>query len=128
VSIGASAIGLVSFGGCAMGLISLGGLSVGLWSFGALAFGWKVFGACAIAWNAANGGIAIAHNFAVGGIAHALQANNHAAGNYFQHEPFFHQPRRILFYLAWLNLLWVVPMLARWRIVAGARRNAKAQI
>jgi RNA polymerase sigma factor (sigma-70 family) len=127
VSIGASAIGLLSFGGCAMGLISLGGLSVGLWSFGALALGWKVFGACAIAWNAANGGIAIAHNFAFGGIAYALQANNHAAGNYFQHEPFFHQPRRLLFYLAWLNLLWVTPMLARWRIVAGGRHNAKVQ-
>ena len=121
VSIGASAIGLVSFGGCAVGLISLGGFSVGLWSFGALACGWHVFGACAIAWNAANGGIAIAHNFAAGGIAHALQANNHAAFSYFQQDLFFHHPRRLLLYLAWLNLLWVIPMLARWRIVAGSR-------
>jgi len=128
VSIGASAIGLLSFGGCALGLISLGGLSVGLWSFGALAFGWKVFGACAIAWNAANGGIAIAHNFAFGGIAYALQANNHAAASYFQREPFFHHPRRLLFYLAWLNLLWVIPMLARWRIVASGRYKAKVQL
>jgi hypothetical protein len=127
VSIGGSAIGLLSFGGCAVGLISLGGLSVGLWSFGVLAFGWKVFGACAIAWNAANGGIAIAHDFAFGGIAYALQANNPAAANYFQHEPFFYQPRRLLFYLAWLNLLWVIPMLARWRIVKGARYNTNVQ-
>jgi hypothetical protein len=99
----------------------LGGFSVGLWSFGALAFGWQVFGACAIAWNAANGGIAIAHNFAVGSIAHALQANNHNAGSYFQGNLFFHHPRRLLLYLAWLNLLWVIPMLVRWRIVAGGR-------
>src|SRR5262249_39213386 len=123
VSIGASAIGLLSFGGCAVGLLSLGGLSVGLWSFGALAFGWQAFGACAIALNAANGGIAIAHNFAFGGIAHALQANNHAAGSYFQQDLFFHHPRRLLLYLAWLNLLWVIPMLARWRIVSAVTRD-----
>jgi RNA polymerase sigma factor (sigma-70 family) len=123
VSIGATAIGLISFGGCAVGLISLGGLSVGLWSFGALAFGWKVFGACAIAANAANGGIAIARNFAVGGIAHAWQANNLAARSYFQEDLLFHHPRRLLLYLAWLNLLWVFPMLARWRFVAGRIRD-----
>jgi RNA polymerase sigma factor (sigma-70 family) len=121
VSIGASAIGLLSFGGCAVGLISLGGFSVGVWSYGALAFGWHAFGACAIAWNAANGGIAVAHNFAFGGIAYALQANNHAAATYFQRDQFFHNPRRLLLYLAWLNLLWVIPMLARWRVVAGDR-------
>jgi hypothetical protein len=124
VSIGASAVGLLSFGGCAAGLISLGGLSVGFWAFGVLAFGWQVFGACAIAWTAANGGIAIAHNFAVGGIAYALEANNHAAGSYFQHDLLFHQPRRLLLYLAWLNLLWVLPMLAHWRFVARGSRDA----
>jgi RNA polymerase sigma factor (sigma-70 family) len=123
VSIGASAIGLVSFGGCAVGLISLGGISLGLWSFGALAFGWHVFGACAIAWNAANGGVAIARNFAFGNFAHALQANNPAAASYFQGDLFFHHPRRLMVYLAWLNLLWVIPMLARWRVVAGERRR-----
>jgi hypothetical protein len=123
VSIGACAIGLLSFGGCAVGLITLGGLSAGILSFGALAFGWKAFGACAVAWNAANGGIAVAHHFAFGGIAYALQANNHAAGIYFQHEPFFGHPGRLLVYVAWLNLLWVVPMLARWRIAATARRQ-----
>jgi RNA polymerase sigma factor (sigma-70 family) len=123
VCIGASAIGLLSFGGCAVGLISLGGFSLGVWSFGALAFGWQVFGACAIAWNAANGGIAIAHNLAFGGIAHALQANNDAAGAYFQQSPFFRRPRLLLRYVAWLNLLWVIPMLGRWRIVARSRRR-----
>ena len=123
VSIGAFPIGLLSFGGCAVGLLSLGGLSLGIWSFGALAFGWQVFGGCAIAWNAANGGIAIAHNFAVGSIAHALQANNDAARSHLQPNLFFQYARLPLRYLAWLNLLWVIPMLARWRVVACIRRQ-----
>ena len=123
VSIGALAIGLFSFGGCAVGLISLGGFSLGLWSFGVLALGWQVYGACAIAWNAADGGLAIAHNFAVGGIASALQANSDAARSYFGQTPFFHRPRRFLLSLACLNLVWVVPMLLRWRVVAAGRRR-----
>jgi RNA polymerase sigma factor (sigma-70 family) len=123
VSIGALPIGLLSFGGCAVGLLSLGGFSFGIWSFGALAFGWEVFGGCAIAWNAANGGIAIAHHFAVGGIADALQANNDAAQSYIQSNLFFQHARLPLRYLAWLNLLWVIPMLARWRAVIGSRRR-----
>jgi RNA polymerase sigma factor (sigma-70 family) len=123
ISIGGMAIGLLSFGGCAVGLLSLGGFSLGVWSFGALAFGWQVFGACAVAWDAANGGIAIAHNFAVGGIAHALHANNDAAQSYFRLNLFFQHARLPLRYLAWLNLLWVIPMLARWRVVATNRRR-----
>jgi RNA polymerase sigma factor (sigma-70 family) len=123
VSIGGLAIGLLSFGGCAVGLISLGGFSLGVWSIGALALGWQVFGGCAIAWNAANGGIAIAHNFAVGSIAHALQANNHAAQSYLRPNLFFQHARLPLRYLAWLNLLWVIPMLVRWRVVAFSRRR-----
>ena len=121
VSIGGLAIGLLPFGGCAVGLLSLGGFSLGVWSFGALAIGWRVFGSCAVAWDAASGGIAIAHNFAVGSIAHALQANNDAARFYFQSDPFFQHARLPLRYLAWLNLLWVIPMLARWRVVARSR-------
>ena len=126
VSIGALPIGLLSFGGCAVGLLSLGGFSFGIWSFGALAFGWQVFGGCAIAWNAADGGIAIAYDFAVGGIAHALQANNDAARFYFQSNLFFQHARLPLRYLAWLNLLWVIPMLARWRVVTSSRRRRKS--
>jgi RNA polymerase sigma factor (sigma-70 family) len=128
VSIGATAIGLLSFGGCAVGLISLGGFSLGMWSFGVLALGWQVYGACAIAWHAADGGIAIAHNFAVGGIASALQANSDAARSYFWQTPFFHRPRQFLLTLACLNLLWVVPTLIRWRIVARVRYNAENKL
>jgi hypothetical protein len=120
VSIGAAAIGLVSFGGCAIGLISLGGFSLGFWAFGVFAFGWQAFGACAIAWSAANGGLAIAHDFAIGGIARAWQANNHAAASRLERSLYFHHPRSLLVHLAWLNLLWVVPMLFRWRVAARA--------
>jgi len=113
----------LSFGGCAIGLLSLGGVSLGVCAFGALACGWQVFGSCAIAWNAASGGIAVANHFAVGGIAHALEANNDAAQSYLQGNLFFRCAPLALRYLAWLNLLWVVPMLARWRAVAWTRRR-----
>jgi RNA polymerase sigma factor (sigma-70 family) len=120
ISIGALPIGLVSFGGCAVGLLSLGGLSLGIWSLGAVAFGWQVFGGCAIAWNSAIGGIAIAHDFAVGGIAQAFQANNQAALS-LQSNLFFQHARQAVRHLAWLNLLWVIPMFARWRAAAAGR-------
>jgi RNA polymerase sigma factor (sigma-70 family) len=124
VSIGGLALGLVSFGGGAVALLSLGGFSLGIWSFGALAFGWQVFGACAMAWHAASGGVAVAHDFAAGGLAHALQANNEAARTYIRSSPFLQHAHLALRYLAWLNLLWVIPMFARWRVVARTRRQA----
>ncbi len=117
VSIGGLAIGILSFGGCAVGLFSLGGFSLGVWSFGALAFGCQVYGACAIAWNAASGGVAVAHDFAMGGVAHAPQANNEAAWSFLQSKLFFRHAHLALRYLAVLNLLWVIPMFARWRVV-----------
>jgi RNA polymerase sigma factor (sigma-70 family) len=123
VSVGGVAVGLLSFGGCALGLFSLGGFSIGAWSFGALAFGWQVYGACAIAWNAASGGVAIAHDFAAGGIAHAMQANNEAARTYVHSSSFLQHAHLALRYLALLNLLWVIPMLVKWRIVAQSRRQ-----
>jgi hypothetical protein len=122
VSMGGFALGLLSFGGGAVALLSLGGFSLGIWSFGALAFGWQVFGACAIAWNAASGGVAVAHDFAAGGIAHALQSNNEAARTYVRSSVFLQHAHLALRYLAWLNLLWVIPMFARWRVVARSRR------
>jgi hypothetical protein len=86
-----------------------------------------VFGGCAIAWNAAVGGVAIAHDFAIGGIAHALQANNQAAQSFLQPNLFFQNAPLVLRYLAWLNLLWVIPMLAWWRIVVSSRRRSEQE-
>ena len=61
------------------------------------------------------------------GIAHALQANNQAALSYLQSNLFFQHARLALRHLAWLNLLWVIPMFARWRVVAvgRSRRNVR---
>jgi RNA polymerase sigma factor (sigma-70 family) len=126
ISIGALPVGLLSFGGCALGVLSLGGLSLGIWSFGALAFGWEAFGGCAVAWNAAQGGIAIAHHLAVGNLAHGLEANNYPAFAYIQQDPFFRRARLPLRYLAWLNLLWVIPMIGRRRVAAANRRHQEA--
>lgn len=123
VSIGGLAVGLLSFGGGAVGMITLGGLSFGGWAFGALAFGWQAFGGCAIAWNAANGGVAVAHDFALGGVARALQVNNWAARSQMRASLFFYYAPQALRHLAWLNLLWVIPMLVRWRIIARSRRK-----
>jgi hypothetical protein len=46
-----------------------------------------------------------------------------AALSYLQPNQFFQHAPLALRYLAWLNLLWVIPMLARWRVVASSRRR-----
>jgi hypothetical protein len=121
VSIGGLAMGLLPFGGCAVGLLVLGGFSLGVWAFGGLALGWQVFGGCAIAWNAALGGVAIAHDFAFGGIAHAAQANNAIARQFIGTNLFFHCAQIIGRYCVWLNLLWVVPVVVQWWVIARKR-------
>jgi hypothetical protein len=94
----------------------LGGLSIGAWSFGGVAFGWQAFGGCAIAWNAAVGGAAaLAHDFAHGGTAYANQANTEAVRAYLGTQVFFRNAAFVFQYMAWLNLIWVLPMIAWWR-------------
>jgi hypothetical protein len=114
---------LLPFGGCAVGLLALGGFSLGVWSFGGLALGWQAFGGCAIAWSAAVGGAAVAHDFALGGIAQAAQANNDIAARFIRPNLFFQYGQVAMRYLVWLNLLWVIPMLVWWRVVACSRRR-----
>ena len=123
VSIGGCAVGIVPLGGFAVGLLALGGFGLGVWSFGGLAFGWQAFGGFAIAWSAATGGFAIAHDFALGGFAYAAQANNELAGRFIRPLPFFQWGEVALRYLFWLNLIWVIPMIAWWRIVARDRNQ-----
>jgi hypothetical protein len=123
LSIGGCAIGLLPFGGTALGLIPLGGFSVGIWAFGGMAFGWQAFGGCAIAWSAAAGGAAIAHDFALGANASAAEMNNFAAQTFIENAPFFKTADYVFrHYMAWLNLVWVIPMLAWWRMVRRAKR------
>jgi RNA polymerase sigma factor (sigma-70 family) len=121
-SIGFCAVGLLPFGGIALGLLALGGVGIGVWTFGGLALG-----GCAIAWNASVGGIAVARDFALGGIAQAAQSNNKIAQMFMQSSPYFRWARAAVDYCVWLNLLWVVPLVVQWRIVAQARRRTEGR-
>jgi len=121
--IGGLAIGLLPFGGLAIGFLAIGGFGLGVWTFGGLAIGWQALGGCAIAWNASIGGISLAHDFALGGIAQAAQANTEIARQFVESEWFFHYGQIASNYCLWLNLVWVIPMLAWWRVIA--RRRAK---
>jgi hypothetical protein len=63
------------------------------------------------------GGAAVAHDFALGGVAAAAQANNEVAAALVRRSWFFQNAQAVFPYLAWLNLIWVVPMLFWWRAV-----------
>ena len=115
VCIGGLAIGLMPWGGISIGLLAIGGFAFGGWAFGGFAIGWQAFGGCALAWSAAAGGLAVARDFAVGGIAHAAQVNNPIAENFIRGHVFFQKMEAYSRHLGWLNLLWLVPMLAWWR-------------
>jgi RNA polymerase sigma factor (sigma-70 family) len=121
-SVGLCAVGVLPFGALALGLLVLGGFGLGVWTFGVLAIGWQAFGCCAVAWNTAFGGVALAHDFALGGIAHATQVNNAIARQVVGSNLFFHCSQIIVRYCVWLNLLWVVPVVVQWRVIARKRR------
>jgi hypothetical protein len=120
-SVGLCAVGVLPYGAIALGLLVLGGFGLGVWTYGVLAIGWQAFGCCAIAWNAAMGGVALAHDFALGGIAYAAQVNNAIARQFIGPNLFFHCSQTIVRYCIWLNLLWVVPVVVQWRVIARKR-------
>jgi len=120
VSIGWCAIGLIPFGGLSLGLLAIGACSVGVWSWAGFALGWQAYGGCAIAWKAAEGWIAVAREFALGSVASGT-AGFEAARVYIQSNPFFRFAQVLMKYFAWMNLLWVVPCLIQWRVVARAK-------
>jgi RNA polymerase sigma factor (sigma-70 family) len=122
-SIGWCAVGLIPFGGLALGLLPIGGCSLGVWAFGALAFGWQAYGACAVAWNVAEGWIALARQYALGFVAYGA-ADSQMASAFVQSSLFFRYAEVLRKYFALLNLLWVVPCLIEWRLVARARKSA----
>ena len=70
------------------------------------------------------GGLSVAHDFALGGVAHAVDANNDLATQFLQSEPFFRYGQIAARYAAWLNVIWLVPMLVWWQIV---RRRTRAR-
>jgi RNA polymerase sigma factor (sigma-70 family) len=118
VSVGGIAIGFMPWGGSAIGLFAIGGFALGCWVFGGIALGWQAFGGCALAWNAAHGGLAIARDFALGGIAYAAQANNEIASQFMKASSFFRGMEILSHYVAWFNLLWLIPLVGWWRILA----------
>jgi RNA polymerase sigma factor (sigma-70 family) len=122
-SVGLCAVGLLPFGAVAIGLLALGGFGVGVWAFGAMAIGWQAFGCCAMGWNAAVGGVALAHDFALGGIAHAAQANNTIAWQFIKLNPFFDWSQILFRFSAWVNLIWVVPLVVLWQVIVRKRRS-----
>jgi len=128
VCIGGLAIGLMPWGGISLGVLAVGGFAFGGWAFGGFAIGWQAFGGCALAWSAALGGLAVARDFALGGLAHAAQVNNPLAENFIREQVFFQKMDTFSRHLGWLNLLWLVPMLAWWRklrqLKTVARREA----
>lgn len=115
VCLGGLAIGLMPWGGISLGVLSIGGFAFGGWAFGGFAIGWQAFGGCALAWSAALGGLAVARDFALGGIAHAVQVNNPIAEHFIREHVFFQKMEAFARHLGWLNLLWLIPMLAWWR-------------
>jgi len=123
VSIGGVAIGLMSWGGATVGLFSMGGFAFGAWVFGGFAIGWEAFGGCALAWKAAIGGLAIARDFALGGTAHAAQANNEIATLFTKASPFFQNMEVLSHHIGWLNLLWLIPLVGWWRMIAKRART-----
>jgi RNA polymerase sigma factor (sigma-70 family) len=125
VSVGGIAIGLMPFGGLAGGLLAIGGFALGGWVFGGFAVGWQAFGGCALAWSAAMGGLAIARDYALGGVAHAAQANSEIASQFMKTSPFFKQMEFLSHYVGWLNLLWLIPVVGWWRILAKDRKVSK---
>jgi RNA polymerase sigma factor (sigma-70 family) len=124
MSVGGIAIGLMPLGGAAVGLFVVGGFGLGAWVFGGFALGWQAFGGCALAWNASMGGLAIARDFALGGVAHAAQANNEIASQFIKASSFFRKMEILSHYIAWLNLLWLIPLTGWWRILAKRAKIA----
>lgn len=125
ISMGGWAIGLVSFGGLSLGALAIGGIAVGVWPvFGALIVGWQAFNGCfAFGWNEAVGMFAAAHDFALGQMAYATQANNELARQNIWPNPFFRMAEFLNRHWLWMNVFWIIPFFAVWRV--NARRRSK---
>lgn len=122
-SIGLCAIGLIPVGGITLGLFAHGALSFGALSCGGVAIGFMSLGGCAVAWHIAQGGVAIAHDFAVGGIAHAAQANSEIAAQFIQSDLFFRYALFVSHHSLVFNLVWIIPLVIQWKILARKRRD-----
>ncbi len=127
VSVGGCACGLMAWGGSAFGLLSFGGLALGGWAFGGLAIGWQAMGACALGFDSAVGAAGLAFHYALGLVAQAAEANSQLAQARSQESSFFTLGMTLGRYAAWLNLLWVLPLVYWWRKSASGRRSRQGQ-
>ena len=124
LSIGGLSIGLLSFGGVAIGIFALGAVALGVWAlFGGLVIGWQTTGCFALAWKAAAGDFALAHDFALGRIAYAAHANNDIARQFFEPNLFFRCAEFINNHWLWLTLLWIIPFVVSWPVIARKHRR-----
>ena len=57
------------------------------------------------------------------GTAHAAEANTKAATSFMQPILFFRTAEVVIRYMAWVNLLWVVPMIVWWRATVKGTRS-----
>lgn len=121
IAFGGIAVGFLSFGAVSTGLIALGALSVGIGSYGGVAVGWLAFGAIALGCKAAMGCGAVAFAYAAGNIAHAAQANNDAARQFFGQSTFFQITQHFFKHGVLILLVWIVPSAWQARVVARAR-------
>lgn len=124
ISFGGIAIGLIPFGAITLGVFPIGAIAAGIWAYGAAAIGWQIYGGCGIAWNAAMGGMVAARDYAIGGMAYAAQTNPEAAvKHFFQQGLFFQVAQTVARHSILFMLVWVFPVLLKWRLVERARRR-----
>ena len=122
VCIGFCGIGLLPFAAIAIGLLPIGAIAIGVWAVGGLVIGWQSLGCFAVAWNAAVGNVSLARDAANGTLAWAAHIINGVAQDLIELNPFFRFAEATADYSLWFNLLWVVPCIIQWRIIAAKRR------
>ncbi len=123
VSLGGVAIGLFPLGGIAVGLGALGALSIGVVAYGGVTLGYWALGGFAIAWNIAEGGVAVAHDFAQGAMARAAQVNNEIVAQMIHSNASFRFAHFLNEHSLLVNLLWVAPLIIRWRLTVRNKRT-----
>lgn len=122
-SVGGMALGLLPIGAVTLGLFAMGACTFGVFAWGGVAVGWQALGGFALGWQWAVGGVAIARDFALGDLAHALQADNLVARQFIDATRFYRTTHAVAPYSALVNLVWVIPLLLWWRVLARHSPN-----
>lgn len=120
ISMGGISLGVLSFGALSFGLIAGGPIATAVWPmFGLWLIGWQAFdGGLVVGWDAAVGQFALARDYALGQFAAAAHANNDVARQVIAANPFFRAAEFLNQHWVWMNLFWMAPFCAVWRIQA----------